>query len=263
VDQPSIRRPAAEMLSHLLRLFPDPPPGHPEQRHRKGAEFRLSSHLLANLRQSDSTPKPHHLLALRSRFLLTTGAAFQVFGYDLDELRRLEYLLNRERTRFVECYPFDRDRPVDLPAALGAFSNFDGTTFLSDVVTSWQQALPTFPEDIPLADTEAQIRRLAEKVWKASSARLRSSMSRFIPIQYSNVPSLARRGSRRLRNQRYSPSEFRMRKAAWPAVPVLLQAAPTLSVSSWSSGCTSSIWVSQGTSISSPSRRGSFLARPR
>src|ERR1700674_1532307 len=66
---------------------------------------------------------------------------------------------------------------------------------------------------------------------KVASARLRSSMSRFIPIQYSNVPSLARRGSRRLRNQRYSPSEFRIRKTAWPAVPVLLQAAPTLSVS--------------------------------
>src|SRR6202049_1428503 len=66
---------------------------------------------------------------------------------------------------------------------------------------------------------------------KAASARLRSSMSRFIPIQYSNVPSLARKGSRRLRNQRYSPSEFRIRKVAWPAVPVLLQVASTRRVS--------------------------------
>src|SRR5258707_7765911 len=48
---------------------------------------------------------------------------------------------------------------------------------------------------------------------RASSARFASSMSRFTPIQYSRVPSPARRGSARVRNQRYFPAAFELEKA--------------------------------------------------
>src|SRR5260370_9292064 len=63
------------------------------------------------------------------------------------------------------------------------------------------------------------------------SACLRSSISRFIPIQYRIVPSVARRGSARVRNQRYAPAALRTRKLTSPAEPVLRQLDQTLRAS--------------------------------
>src|ERR1700728_1359032 len=54
----------------------------------------------------------------------------------------IERLLNGDRTRFVEAYPFHRDRPVDLPSVLGRNDAFQGTAFLSDLVPRWQEQVP-------------------------------------------------------------------------------------------------------------------------
>jgi nucleotidyltransferase/DNA polymerase involved in DNA repair len=40
----------------------------------------------------------------------------------------------------------------------------------------------TFPEDLPLADTELQIRRLAEKVWKSSHGNARAPLCCVAPF---------------------------------------------------------------------------------
>jgi DNA polymerase-4 len=50
----------------------------------------------------------------------------------------------------------------------------------------------TFPEDIPLMDTEPQIRRLAEKVWKASHGNARTARTVVLKLKTKEFTSLTR-----------------------------------------------------------------------
>jgi len=50
----------------------------------------------------------------------------------------------------------------------------------------------TFPEDIPLMDTEPQIRRLSEKVWKASHANARSARTVVLKLKTKEFTILTR-----------------------------------------------------------------------
>ena len=50
----------------------------------------------------------------------------------------------------------------------------------------------TFPEDIPLMDTEAQIRRLAEKVWKASHGNARCAKTVVLKLKTKEFANLTR-----------------------------------------------------------------------
>jgi DNA polymerase-4 len=50
----------------------------------------------------------------------------------------------------------------------------------------------TFPEDIPLSDTEAQIRRLAEKVWKSSHGNARAAKTVVLKLKTKEFNSLTR-----------------------------------------------------------------------
>lgn len=50
----------------------------------------------------------------------------------------------------------------------------------------------TFPEDIPLADTEPQIRRLAEKVWRSSLGNARAAKTVVLKLKTKEFNSLTR-----------------------------------------------------------------------
>jgi len=50
----------------------------------------------------------------------------------------------------------------------------------------------TFPEDIPLADTEPQIRLLAEKVWKSSNGNARAAKTVVLKLKTKEFSSLTR-----------------------------------------------------------------------
>jgi DNA polymerase-4 len=50
----------------------------------------------------------------------------------------------------------------------------------------------TFPEDIPLMDTEPQVRRLAEKVWKASHSNARSARTVVLKLKTKDFTNLTR-----------------------------------------------------------------------
>jgi DNA polymerase-4 len=50
----------------------------------------------------------------------------------------------------------------------------------------------TFPEDIPLADTEPQIRRLAEKLWKSSQANARGAKTVVLKLKTKEFNNLTR-----------------------------------------------------------------------
>jgi DNA polymerase-4 len=50
----------------------------------------------------------------------------------------------------------------------------------------------TFPEDIPLADTESKVRALAEKVWKSSSGNARAAKTVVLKLKTKEFSSLTR-----------------------------------------------------------------------
>jgi DNA polymerase-4 len=50
----------------------------------------------------------------------------------------------------------------------------------------------TFPEDIPLANTEPQIRRLAEKVWRSSNGNARAAKTVVLKLKTKEFNSLTR-----------------------------------------------------------------------
>ena len=131
---------ATEVLSRLFALIKRAPRDVATRLNRESAG--LSPDLLTNIRQFGSTPTPRQLQALKLRLSLTIGGAFKLFGYKLDGMQSIDRFLNGGRTRFVESYPFHRDRPVDLPGTLGHDRTFQGTAFLSDLVLRWQKQIP-------------------------------------------------------------------------------------------------------------------------
>jgi len=50
----------------------------------------------------------------------------------------------------------------------------------------------TFPEDIPLSETEEQIRRLAEKVWKSTQGNARAARTVILKLKTKEFNSLTR-----------------------------------------------------------------------
>jgi hypothetical protein len=142
VDHPASADSAAERVRHFLQLFAENITSVSAGGSTDDSASDLSPHFLANLKRSHSVPRIHQLLALSHRFHLTLGGAFKIFGFDLDRLQELNHHLNHERTRFVESYSFDRDRPVDVPAGLGAIGTLQRTAFLAELVSSWQEAIP-------------------------------------------------------------------------------------------------------------------------
>lgn len=139
VYEPVPHRKKAEILSQLMLA---------RSRSRDGSnlETRLSESfipdLISNLRRSDYTPSPRQLYALSQHLSVTIGGAFKLFGYSLESMRQLDFLLNGTRTRFIESYPFYRDRLVSVPETLGDPSAFQRTSVLSDVVRSWRTGVP-------------------------------------------------------------------------------------------------------------------------
>jgi transcriptional regulator with XRE-family HTH domain len=129
-----------EMLSHLLML------SRTRLRERPGAESEvrrtLSPDLITNIRQFGYTPSPRQLHAISQSLGVTIGGAFKLFGYSLESIRGLDFLLNGTRTRFIEDFPFYRDRPVDLPENLGDASSLRKNSFLSELVRSWRRDVP-------------------------------------------------------------------------------------------------------------------------
>jgi len=90
----------------------------------------------------DQHRSPRQLHALSQQLDLTIGGAFKLFGYSLESMRQLDFVLNGVRTRIIETYPFFRDRLVEVPAVLGEERAFLRTSFLSELVRSWQRNIP-------------------------------------------------------------------------------------------------------------------------
>lgn len=140
VYEPVSAEKKTEMLSHLQMLSrfrrPDDMAVGPEER------GSFNPDLISNIRQFGYTPSPRQLHLLSQNLSLTIGGAFKLFGYSLEGMRHLDFLLNGARTRLIETYPFYRDRPVDVPELLAEESAFQENSFLSDLVRSWRRQIP-------------------------------------------------------------------------------------------------------------------------
>lgn len=130
----------ADMLSHLMLLARSRLQATGLSGHR--VRDTLNPDLIANIRRFGYTPSPRQLHEISQQLSLTIGGAFKLFGYSLEGVRNLDFVLNGTRTRLIDTFPFYSDRPVDLPAVLGDQSTFRETMFLADIVRSWRRGVP-------------------------------------------------------------------------------------------------------------------------
>ena len=140
VYEPESAEKKAEMLSHLLMLSRSRRRETHDRENRVDGAF--SSDLITNIRKFGYTPSPRQLHAMSQYLGLTMGGAFKLFGYSLEGMRGLDFVLNGERTRLVEAYPFYLDRPVDVPELLGDSGALNRNSFLYDLVRSWRRDVP-------------------------------------------------------------------------------------------------------------------------
>jgi transcriptional regulator with XRE-family HTH domain len=140
VYDPELARRSADALAHLLKLKRSRTSSDPQASTRPFGD--LNPDLLTNIRRFGYTPSLRQINALSEQMSLTIGGAFKLFGYRLDAMRKLDAELNSEKTRLIESYSFNRDRPVDLPEVLGDPRFFENTCLLSELVSSWQHHVP-------------------------------------------------------------------------------------------------------------------------
>ncbi|WP_419804660.1 DNA polymerase IV [Terriglobus sp.] len=89
---------------------------------------------------------------------------------------------------------------TELEARFGRFSmrlyalarGIDHSPVVANRVRKQVSAEDTFPEDVPLYETEHAIRRLAEKVWKASHANARGARTVVLKLKTKEFTSLTR-----------------------------------------------------------------------
>jgi DNA polymerase IV len=92
---------------------------------------------------------------------------------------------------------------MDLPTLEGHFGSYglrlyqlsrgiDHNPVVPNRMSKSISAEDTFPEDIPLADTEPQIRRLAEKLWKSSQGNARAAKTVVLKLKTKEFNNLTR-----------------------------------------------------------------------
>lgn len=131
-----------EALRHFRELLRQTEPTN--ERERRAAEQReiVARYLISNLPRTGEHPTLKSLMEVAETFLLTIGAAHQLFGYDLDAIRQQDLLCNTSRTHIVESYLFDRDRRIDMPSELASEVAFESDAMLTDLVRKWQPSVP-------------------------------------------------------------------------------------------------------------------------
>jgi hypothetical protein len=136
VYRPVSNQDIAAKVAHFHQLYRDVTvPG--ETIEEQKTRIRFLRNLVNNLQHNRSQPSPRLLAELTRLIPLTIGGAFELIGYNLDDLRSTDFLLNGHRTRIIEHYHFDRDCEVDIPDAL-VDTDPQGNLFLSEMVLQWR-----------------------------------------------------------------------------------------------------------------------------
>lgn len=136
------RQQIIEVLRHIRDLLRRTEPT--DERERLAAERReiVAKYIISNLPRTGPHPTLSTMMELIDTFLLTIGAAHELFGYDLDAIRQYDLGWNSGRTHIVESYVFERDQLLDFPLELAPEGVFQADAMLGDLVREWQSAVP-------------------------------------------------------------------------------------------------------------------------
>ncbi len=136
------RRRIVEVLKHVRDLLRQAQPI--SERERLATERReiVAKYIISNLPRTGPHPTLNTITEIVDTFLLTIGAAHELFGYDLEAIRQYDLRLNSGRTHIVESHVFDRDKLIDVPLELAPESTFQSNAMLSDLVSEWQPGVP-------------------------------------------------------------------------------------------------------------------------
>lgn len=131
-----------DVLKHVRNLLRQVEPI--DERERLAAERReiVAKYIISNLPRTGPHPTLNAVAEIVDTFLLTIGAAHELFGYDLEAIRQYDLRLNSGRTHIVESYVFERDRIVDVPLKLAPESTFRSNAMLGDLVSEWATGVP-------------------------------------------------------------------------------------------------------------------------
>jgi hypothetical protein len=136
------REQIGDALSHLRELFRTAPLSGEEAVRAQEKREILTKNLLSNLSRTKEHPTLHAVLEVADAFSLTLDGAHRLFGYELEGIREYDFRLNAGRTHIIETYPFERDRPVDLPFQFGGDEAFTRSATLQDLVLDWHANTP-------------------------------------------------------------------------------------------------------------------------
>lgn len=131
-----------EVLTHCRDLLREVHPANERERLETERREIVAKYFISNLRRTSEHPTLTTLREVADAFLLTAGAAHELFGYDLDSIRRYDLQWNAARTHIVESYCFDRDRLIDLPLELAPEDSFRADAMLNELVRKWQEPTP-------------------------------------------------------------------------------------------------------------------------
>lgn len=136
------RQQIIELLRHFRDLLRQSEPTN--ERERLATERReiVAKYIISNLPRTGPHPTLSTVIEVVDTFLLTIGAAHQLFGYDLDAIRQYDLQWNSGRTHIVESYVFERDKLIDFPLELAPESAFQADAMLSHLVRDWQSTVP-------------------------------------------------------------------------------------------------------------------------
>jgi hypothetical protein len=131
-----------EVLTHLRGLLRQIEPTN--DRERLAAERReiVAKYIISNLPKTGEHPTLNTLMEVAETFRLTIGAAHELFGYDLEAIRKHDLRWNAGRTHIIESYVFDRNRLVDIPLVLAPEGAFQSDAMVADLVREWQSPVP-------------------------------------------------------------------------------------------------------------------------
>ena len=146
----------ADALIHLRGLFRGITPSSEQDYRAHDRREILTKNLLSNLFRTKDHPTLSLVLEVADTFSLTLDGAHRLFGYELERIREYDLALNAGRTHIIESYPFERDRPVDLPFHFSDEEAFATSATAQSLVSSWR------------ADTP--IRTLESRGWQQASA---------------------------------------------------------------------------------------------
>ena len=136
------REQIADTLVHLRGLFREIPLSSEKDYRAHERREILTKNLLSNLFRTKDHPTLHVVLEVADVFSLTLDGAHRLFGYELERIREYDLELNAGRTHIVETYPFERDRPVDLPFQFGSDEAFARSATVQDLVLNWHTNTP-------------------------------------------------------------------------------------------------------------------------